>query len=296
MKLTLVRIVLLLNHHDRVVVLPDSDLTESINECLMRLRSATLSTRTLCGVPKDIGSDEVHVWWIRTKDLAHNSAWLEDVLDSSELQRARRFVRDSDRRLFVTARACLRSLVGCYRGIHPREVRLSYGQHGKPTLACGWHTTDLCFNLSHTQDLTLYAFVHGRAVGVDCEYVRQDIDVEMLMPLVFSNRELDAVRKRASGDSRDTFYRVWVAKEAYVKATGLGLSLDLTKVHIEWDNTEEGGVIEVAGKPEERERWCLRMLPAPSRYYAALVVETGRDHSKGLKVELARVGSAPISG
>ena len=245
----------------------------------MRLCSTVLSITALCGGRKHIDSDEVHLWWIRTSDVAHNRAWLEEVLDPSELQRASRFVRDPDRQRFVTARACLRFLVGNYQGMDPGKVRFSYGQHGKPTLAYGWHATDLSFNVSHAQDLILYAFVHGRAVGVDCEHVRHDIEVDKLMPLVFSNRELDTVRKRALGDSRDTFYRVWVAKEAYVKATGLGLSLDLTKVHIEWDNTEEGGIIEVAEKPEERERWCLRMLPAPSGYYAALVVETGRGYS-----------------
>ncbi len=75
-----------------------------------------------------------------------------------------------------------------------------------------------------------------------------------------------------------------------MKATGLGLSMDLTKVHIEWDNLEVEGMIEVIGKPEERERWRLQMLPAPSGYYAALVVEASCDYSKGSKVELARVG------
>jgi 4'-phosphopantetheinyl transferase len=132
----------------------------------------------------------------------------------------------------------------------------------------------------------LYAFAQRRAVGVDCEYVRQDIDIEMVMPLVFSNRELDVARKKPLEDRRDMFFRVWVAKEAYVKATGLGLALDLTKVHIEWDNLEVEGVIEVTGKPDERERWRLRLLPAPFGYHAALVVESDRDHSKGLKGDL----------
>lgn len=195
-------------------------------------------------------------------------------------------MRDSDRRRFVTARACLRSLVGSYQEIDPREVRFSYGHHGKPALRCGRHATDLCFNLSHAQDLALYAFAQRRAVGVDCEYVRQDIDIEMVMPLVFSNRELDAARKKPLEDRRDMFFRVWVAKEAYVKATGLGLALDLTKVHIEWDNLEVEGVIEVTGKPDERERWRLRLLPAPFGYHAALVVESDCDHSKGLKGDL----------
>jgi 4'-phosphopantetheinyl transferase len=275
MKWTLVRIVLPLNRCDQGVIVPDVDLTESIHGCSMRLRSGTISTKALCGGRRDIGSDEAHLWWIRTRDSAHNSAWLEDVLDTSELQRARRFMRDSDRRRFVTARACLRSLVGSYQGLDPREVRFSYGQHGKPTVACGSHATDLSFNVSHAQDLILYAFVQGRAVGVDCEYVRHDIEVEKLMPLVFSSRELDAVGKRSSEDSRDTFFRTWVAKEAYVKATGLGLSLDLTKIHIEWHKPELEGTLEVTGKPEERARWSLRMLPAPPGYQASLVVEAG---------------------
>lgn len=257
----------------------------------MRLRSTAISTRALCGGRKHIGSDEVHLWWIRTSDVAHNRAWLEKVLDMSELQRTSRFLRDSDRQRFVTARACLRFLVASYHGIDPRDVQFSYGQHGKPTLAHGWSAMDLCFNVSHAQDLILYAFVQGRAVGVDCEFVRHDIEVDKLMPLVFSNRELNAVRKRSSEDSRDTFFGTWVAKEAYAKATGLGLSLDLTKVHIGSDYSDGEEMIEATGKPEARKRWCLQKLPAPSGYHAALVVEIGREHSKESKVDLVRVGS-----
>lgn len=267
------------NRCDRVAGGPDFGPTESSNGWSMRLRSGTISMRTLCSVPTVIGSNEVHLWWIRTKNFVPNSAWLEDVLDQSELQRARRFVRDSDRRRFVTTRAYLRSLVGSYQGIDPGEVRFSYGQHGKPTLVRGRRGTVLCFNLSHTEDLALYAFVQGRAVGVDCESVRHDIEVDKLMPLVFSDRELDAVYKRTSEDSRDIFFRTWVAKEAYAKATGLGLSLDLTKVHIEAGNLEGEGIVEVTGKPEERGRWCLWKLPAPSGYHAALVVEIGHEDS-----------------
>ena len=278
------------NRHEPVPRGSGFDLIELTNGCSLRVQSATMSKGDRYGSQGGIGPDAVHVWWASPDVPAYNGACIEDVLDPVEVNRALRFVRDSDRRHFVTARACLRSLVGSYQGIDPREVRFLYGQHGKPTLVRGGHATDLCFNLSHAQDLIVYAFVRGRAVGVDLECVREDSDIEMLMPLVFSNRELDAVRKRASGDRRDTFYRVWVAKEAYVKATGLGLSLDLTKVHIEWDNPEEGGVIEVAEKPEEQERWCLRMLPAPSGYYAALVVEAGRDYSKESRVAFARAG------
>ena len=113
----------------------------------------------------------------------------------------------------MTARACLSFLVGSYQGIGPAAVCFSSRQHGEPTLACGWYATDLSFNVSHAQDLTLYAFVQGWAVGVDCEYVRHDIDVDKLIPLACSNREWDAVRKRSLEDSRETVFRTRVAKE-----------------------------------------------------------------------------------
>lgn len=252
------------------------ELTELAAGCSLRLYSA-MSERDLDCSRGGIGHDEVHVWWTSTDGPAYNSAWIEDVLDPVELNRARRFVRASDRRRFVTARACLRFLIGRYTGVASREVRFSYGSHGKPALDGSCGATDLCFNLSHAQDLILYAFVRGRAVGVDLECVREDIDVKRLVPLVFSNQELNGGRIRASDVSRDTFFRTWVAKEAYVKATGLGLAMDLTSAHIEWTNPEVGGTIGISGNREKLKRWCLRMLPASPGYLAALVVETDQN-------------------
>lgn len=251
------------------------ELTELADGCSLKVY-AVMPERDLDYSRGDISYDEVHVWWTNI-DKPFNGAWIEDVLDSVELHRAQRFVRASDHRRFVTARACLRFLIGHYTGVAPREVRFSYGAHGKPTLDGSWGETDLCFNLSHTQDLLLYAFARGRAVGVDLECVREDIDVERLVPLVFSNQDLDGARCRASDVSRDAFFRTWVAKEAYVKATGLGLAMDLTRLHIEWANCEMGRSIDVLDKPEEQQRWSLRMLPAPSGYLAALVVEAGQN-------------------
>jgi phosphopantetheinyl transferase (holo-ACP synthase) len=162
------------------------------------------------------------------------------------------------------------------------KVAVSHNRHERVSSEDGFDLIELTTGCSlRVQSVTTPKegpYSRGRAVGVDCEYASQDIDIELLMPLVFSNREIDAARHRSSEDKRDTFYRVWVAKEAYLKATGLGLSLDLTKVHIEWDNLRSHGMVEVTGKPEEQGRWRLRMLPAPLGHYAALVVDAGREY------------------
>ena len=56
----------------------------------------------------------------------------------------------------------------------------------------GFAASDLRFNLSHSQDLAMYAFVLERDVGVDIETVRADIANERIAENFFSRWEVES--------------------------------------------------------------------------------------------------------
>ncbi len=93
-------------------------------------------------------------------------------LSDAERQRASRLAFDRDRRRFVVARARLRQLLGARLDVRAEAVELVYGAHGKPALAPRFAASDLRFNVSHCDDLAVYAFSHGCEVGIDVEAVR----------------------------------------------------------------------------------------------------------------------------
>ncbi len=73
-------------------------------------------------------------------------------------------------------------------------------------------------------------------------------DVERIMPFdegvareCLTDRELTWVKRAQPGSDRDrAFIRLWVRKEAYVKAVGKGLGIDLKSVSLLPDESPQG--------------------------------------------------------
>src|ERR1043166_9112722 len=85
------------------------------------------------------------------------SEWLCDA----EQRRAARFHFDRDRRRFVVARARRRELLGERLGMRPQALELVPDSNGKPALAPRLAASGWRFNMSHCDELALYAFSRG---------------------------------------------------------------------------------------------------------------------------------------
>lgn len=187
----------------------------------------------------DVGEDAVQAL----------AAWLSD----EERQRACRFRLARDRRRYTVARGRLRQLLAERLRTQPRSIQLCRGVHGKPRLAPGSAAADWRFNVSHSGDLALFAFLRGREVGIDIEAVHAVRDVEAISAQYFAPRELAAFLSLAPRDKALGFFRGWTRTEALGKALGVGLRR--------------------ASARDEASGWRLHSFsPAPG-YVAALAVE-----------------------
>jgi 4'-phosphopantetheinyl transferase len=217
-------------------------------------------------------SDEVHVWSV---DLGRPAAHLAGALSEDELLRAAAFKVEDGRRNYVAARAALRALLGGYLRQDPAAVRFSAGAQGKPRLD---HPSLLQFNVSHSGSAGLIAVASEAAVGVDIEEVKPRADLGGIARRVFTEREREAI----AGDEL-AFYRHWVAKEAFVKATGRGVS-SVRSFEVLLDAPGGARIVHVGGDPEEAARWTLAPTAAPAGYAAAVVVR-GRAGVKSRRFE-----------
>ena len=111
-------------------------------------------------------ADAVHVW---RADLSAAGDELSESLSEQELSRAARFPSPGAGRLWASSRAILRELIARYTDLHPRDVLLHTGRSGRLSLAAH---AELCFSLSHSGGLALYAFASTLPVGVDVEAPR----------------------------------------------------------------------------------------------------------------------------
>lgn len=144
--------------------------------------------------------------------------------------RTDRFRHEDDRRRCICADMLARRMLSDAAGVAPADIIFTYGEKGKPRANIPLH-----FNVSHAGDYVLCA-VSDKPIGVDIEQIKPFR--AGLVGRYFTVAEADYVwggSPLPDGNVTDPdvcarFYRVWTAKEAYVKMTGTGISTDLTAV------------------------------------------------------------------
>jgi len=216
---------------------------------------------------------EVHVWRASLHASASRLADLHAILAADEQQRAARFHADRDRDSYIVARGVLRTLLGHYVQRPPQELRFSYNLYGKPALEAPPDRAPLCFNLSHSHNLVLYAVTYGRDVGIDIEYVRPDFARDQIAEQFFSPRENVELHALTHVQHTIGFFNCWTRKEAYIKARGQGLSLPLDQFDVSLTPGAPAALLQTRDIPDEAARWSLWELHPSPGYIAALAVE-----------------------
>jgi 4'-phosphopantetheinyl transferase len=205
-----------------------------------------------------VGEVVVHVVHL---PLAHAFPLPHPWLDAAENDRAARFVFPVDRARYVASHLALRHVLGACLGVASGAVGFAAVPPGeKPRLA---PATDLEFNLSQAGALALVAVARGRTLGVDVE--EQAAIDRVSLDNQLAPQERAALAALAGDERRRALHRLWVCKEAYLKACGLGLRGLLA-----------GFAVDVVDPPRlvwpavEAQRWALQVLPVPPGYEAAL--------------------------
>jgi 4'-phosphopantetheinyl transferase len=167
--------------------------------------------------------NEAHVWILETGRALRHLEFLRGLLSPEERARAAAFVREELARRFIVNRGALRLLLGRYLGRPPESLSFSYDPYGKPRLDPVRPRLD--FNLSHADDLALFAFSAGKRVGVDVETVREQRDVAGMAEYVFPAATAASLAALDAEERLVRFYRLWTRLESVAKATGRGLGI-----------------------------------------------------------------------
>jgi phosphopantetheinyl transferase len=218
----------------------------------------------------------------------------------TELAKADRFVVDSPRQQFVGCRVALRCLLAHRLDCTPHQVAISYSTLGKPELAappgeqkCGLRSEAysegramLYFNVSHSGTWGLVA-IASEPVGIDLEAIHPRIHVRSLVSTLLSPAERSAWREIRPAEQLQQIVRLWVCKEALLKAMGLGIAecLQMVNFPLPLPTTESFGPLGLDGKIQLHlneqpncalnawlltNHWQLRPIAVADEYYAAL--------------------------
>lgn len=211
---------------------------------------------------------EVHVWRAkldRTDDLVEQ---FRRTLAADEIERANRFHFERHRRDFVVGRGLLRDLIGRYVGVKPEALEFSYGTYGKPALN---PSVPLRFNMSHSGGVALFAFTEKQDVGIDVEQIRADFASEDIARRFFSAIEVECLSGLPDEEKVAAFFRCWTRKEAYIKATGKGLSQSLDGFDVTLAPQVPAELLRTSD--DDVGRWKLFDIEVGEGYAGALAVE-----------------------
>jgi len=215
--------------------------------------------RTPATVPA-LAADEVQVWRLPLDRTDEEVGRLRQLLDQGERERADRFRFPRDRSRFITGRGLMRLLLAPHVGQAPEQLQFRYAAAGKPFL----REHGLQFNLAHSDNLALLAVAGRRAVGVDLERIRESLEILTIADRYFAPDERTALGAESVERKRQAFFQCWTRKEAYMKATGLGLQMPLDEFAVLQTPGSTALRLQRMGQPDEAARWSLRDLqPGP---------------------------------
>ncbi|HEX4644034.1 MAG TPA: 4'-phosphopantetheinyl transferase superfamily protein [Verrucomicrobiae bacterium] len=219
-----------------------------------------------------LADNEVHVWAAPLDLPPAQLAAIAPMLSPYEQARAARFHFERDRGRFIAGRGFLRALLSRYLQTGPSQLKFAYGPRGKPALAAP-ADQELHFNLAHSDGLALCAVTRACPVGVDVERIRPLRDAEGITDRFFSARESAALKAIPAEQKPIAFFNLWTRKEAWLKATGDGLSESLDKSEVSLLPDEPARFFSILGDSRAAAAWTLEDLSPATGFKAALAAQ-----------------------
>jgi 4'-phosphopantetheinyl transferase len=217
----------------------------------------------------------IHVWGFSLDGSRSFVERCRSWLSEDERGRAARFISQQDQLRFVLAHGGLRAVLGRYLGLGPDAVELDRSEAGKPFVRKERRgQSAITFNMSHAHGRALIAVSKGREVGVDLERIRSDVEVAKLSERYFAPSEQASIMELAQELRAPRFFRYWVAKEAVLKAQGIGLqALSQCEIILGADGAD-AEILVPSGSPLLN-NWRVRLLSCDEGWEAAVAAQGG---------------------
>jgi len=140
----------------------------------------------------------------------------EQYLNEADEIKVNKYVRRDDQLRAIGSIILQKDYIQTRYNLEFKDIVIQHTELGKPFYK------DLVYNISHDSDLVVIVYSEsGTSVGVDI-MKQKSVNIYQFGEY-FSTREKCDMNK-------DNFFYYWCAKEAFAKALGLGLSIDLASV------------------------------------------------------------------
>lgn len=164
--------------------------------------------------PSPLSQDKVHLWLLEHRQTDGH------MLSQEERLRSARYRTEVVRERFLFTQTAKREILGHYLNQPPQEILFQTNEYGKPFV------DGLEFSISHTDGMSLLALSELSPVGIDIELLTPQPDLDLLLTRICSPSEKEEFKALTEAQKLKAFYRLWTAKEAYLKNLGIGFKVD----------------------------------------------------------------------
>jgi 4'-phosphopantetheinyl transferase len=211
-----------------------------------------------------LDSRAAHVWRVFLPTLNPWRNQFETILSTEERLAANKLQMPGSRESYILRKGILRILIARYTGIPPDMIGFSRSFYGKPEIALPSCQSELQFNLSHSSDWMIVAFAKNIRIGVDLEHIRTDFPISCIARRFFCPKEAELIQASNGTARLRLFFDIWVRKEAYLKATGKGLTQALDSFDVPLDSLP-------IRLEDAQNTWLFSDLPVDKAYASSLV-------------------------
>jgi len=210
-------------------------------------------------------STALEVWHIATPSDPDLILQLSKQLSDEEQKQAHRLIKRSQRHTYISSHAAMRDILAKKLSIEPERICYQKQAHGKPYL----DTNDtLFFNLSHSHGYALLGVSHHCELGIDIEKKLPHRDLIAIAERFFTPDEYQWLNTLPTDSLCEAFYQLWCHKEAFLKATGQGITAGLQHINLSWQDFNRTTEVQDINQQD----WYLHTLEIEDNFNAALAV------------------------
>ena len=228
-----------------------------------------------------LSDNDIHLWRVNPQKIQDPSllASLTELLSPEEQEKVLRYRSKEAQHTALITRAFIRIVLATYTNLTPKQLKFSIKKHGKPELFN--FSEPLKFNLSHNDQVIICAVSLKRAIGCDIENTHRKINATSIARRYFSQTEYQALINLPQDKQQTRFFEYWTLKEAFVKATGKGISQGLDTFSFDINHSEKtqfNDKIKLMGK--DNNSWNCYLSYHISNHCVAVCVESNHACNK----------------
>jgi len=211
---------------------------------------------------------DVDVWTAQLTQSRTVLAGCVAALCPSEVERAGRYATAELRSRFAFSRGALRHILSFYTDESPALLKFDSGPYGKPLL----RRSTCSFNVTHSGLLMACAVSQMVPVGIDIEQMREMPHMFAIASGHFTPGECERLGALQAVYRTRGFFECWTRKEAFIKATGLGLSQGLDRFEVTFGPGVIPRLVRIDDLSDTPDRWELHAFDLAEDYCGAVAI------------------------